>query len=191
MGFASLYTILQNINYYCLQPFFSAYSITLFTQGNKANAGKAKKLAGSYRSKNPTPPPLSPYNPPTMKPKIIHPNPDTEFFFEEGCHILELLNSAEDENLSIARARVEPGETTRLHRLHGITERYIIIEGQGELVLDQSPSRSVVAGDVVVIPPECPQKITNTGSGDLVFFAVCTPRFLLEAYEGIDETSTK
>ncbi|MCK5614554.1 cupin domain-containing protein [Candidatus Pacearchaeota archaeon] len=124
-----------------------------------------------------------------MKAQIIHPDPNTEFFFEEGCHILELLNSNDDENLSIARARVEPGETTRLHRLHGIVERYIILEGQGEVVLDQSSAKEVSTGDVVVIPEKCPQKITNTGNNDLVFLAICTPRFNPEAYEDIDNIS--
>ena len=42
-------------------------------------------------------------------------------------------------------------------------------------------------GDVVLIPPSCPQRITNTGSGDLIFLAICTPRFKQDAYEDIDD----
>ena len=126
-----------------------------------------------------------------MKPQIIHPDPHTEFFFDEGCHILELLNASDDEGLSIARARVEPGVTTRLHRLHGTTERYIIIEGQGEVVLNQSLAKAVTVGDVVIIPAGNPQQITNTGNKELVFLAICTPRFRTEAYEDIDDAPIK
>jgi oxalate decarboxylase/phosphoglucose isomerase-like protein (cupin superfamily) len=43
-----------------------------------------------------------------------------------------------------------------------------------------------LAGDVVSIPAACAQRIANTGAGDLVFLAVCTPRFVQEAYEEIE-----
>ncbi len=75
---------------------------------------------------------------------------------------------------------------TRLHRLTGITERYFILAGQGSAeVSDQTP-QSVTAGDVVYIPADCPQRIRNTGQDDLIFLAVCAPRFVSSAYEDID-----
>jgi len=40
----------------------------------------------------------------------------------------------------------------------------------------------VGANDVVLIPPGTRQRITNMGDGDLVFLALCTPRFRVEAY---------
>ena len=46
-----------------------------------------------------------------------------EYFFDEGCHIIELLNADDDPDVSIARARVEPGGVTRWHRLAGTVER--------------------------------------------------------------------
>ena len=113
-------------------------------------------------------------------------NPRSEYFIDEGCHILEYSNSSQDEAVSIARARVEPGVTTRLHRLHGLTERYLILEGQGLVeVGDLKPTR-VNPGDVVLIPALCPQRITNTGTADLVFLAICSPRFRPSQYEDID-----
>jgi oxalate decarboxylase/phosphoglucose isomerase-like protein (cupin superfamily) len=45
----------------------------------------------------------------------------------------------------------------------------------------------VNAGDVVLIPPSCRQRITNIGTGDLIFLAICTPRFRPAAYEDIDD----
>jgi len=113
-------------------------------------------------------------------------NPQLEYYFVEGCFILELSNTPDDPDLSIARARVRPGVTTRLHRLHKITERYVILEGMGMLSVDGEAARPVGPGDVVIIPPDSPQQISNTGRVDLVFLALCTPRFVPGAYEDID-----
>jgi mannose-6-phosphate isomerase-like protein (cupin superfamily) len=111
--------------------------------------------------------------------------PKSEYYFAEGCYILELSNSPDDPELSIARARVAPGVTTRLHRLHGITERYVILEGMGMVTVDGGAGQPVGPGDVVVISPSSPQQIKNNGRVDLVFLALCTPRFVLDAYEDI------
>jgi mannose-6-phosphate isomerase-like protein (cupin superfamily) len=111
---------------------------------------------------------------------------DAEYFTDEGCHILEFSNSTRDEAVSIARARVETGVTTRLHRLHGPIERYLILEGQGLVEVGDLAPTTVNPGDVVLIPPLCPQRITNTGSADLVFLAICSPRFRPTHYEDID-----
>ena len=121
-----------------------------------------------------------------MKPNVIKSNPDSEYYFVEGCHILEVSNTSDDPSLSIARARVAPGVTTRRHRLHGVTERYLILEGLGLVDVGDLSEQPVAAGDVVIIPPGCPQRITNTGDGDLIFLAVCTPRFTPDCYRDID-----
>lgn len=109
-----------------------------------------------------------------------------EFYTTEGCHIIEVSNSAADPELSIARARVSPGCTTRWHRLHGTAERYVILEGRGLMELEGMTAEAVRAGDVVLIPPGCPQRISNIGLSDLIFLAVCTPRFQHACYEDID-----
>ena len=112
---------------------------------------------------------------------------DDEFYTSEGCYITEISNSADDPELSIARARVEPGVTTRWHRLHDVVERYVIVHGCGRVEIGDLPPTDVSVGDVVLIPPMCRQRITNTGSMDLVFLAVCTPRFRDQAYEEIND----
>jgi len=122
-----------------------------------------------------------------MKEAIHRFDPAAEYDTPERCYINELSNTAADPEVSIARARVAPGVTTRWHRLRGTTERYVIIEGKGLVEVDGQPSAKVGVGDVVLIPPACPQRITNTGSGDLVFLAICTPRFLSQAYEDIED----
>ncbi len=125
-----------------------------------------------------------------MKQDIKQLNLRAEFYTPEGCHITELSNTPDDPGLSIARARVEPGVTTRWHRLLGISERYYIIQGAGIMEVGELPPQKVTAGDVVLIPPSCRQRITNTGANDLIFLAICTPRFCNDVYEDIDNRAT-
>jgi mannose-6-phosphate isomerase-like protein (cupin superfamily) len=111
-----------------------------------------------------------------------------EFSTAERCDIAEWSNSASDPALSIAHARVAPGVTTRWHRVVGTVERYVILHGSGRMEVAGLPPTQVGPGDVVIIPADCPQRITNTGGDDLLFLAVCTPRFRPEAYEDVDPT---
>jgi mannose-6-phosphate isomerase-like protein (cupin superfamily) len=109
-------------------------------------------------------------------------NPDAEFFIDEGCYIIELLNSPKDKDCSIARARVEPGTRTKLHCLRKTVERYVILEGEGQVEIGGAEARAVGPLDVIQIPPGESQRITNTGQRDLVFLAICTPRFKPDVY---------
>lgn len=117
-----------------------------------------------------------------MQPLIISANPNNEYYFHEGCHILELSNSPADSEISIARARVEAGQTTQWYWLLHTTERYVILEGSGVVEIGALELQAVQAGDVVLIPPHCRQHIRNTGEGDLIFLAICSPRFRSENY---------
>jgi mannose-6-phosphate isomerase-like protein (cupin superfamily) len=98
---------------------------------------------------------------------------------------LELSNSPDDPAVSIARARVAPGVTTRWHRVRDTVERYVILEGKGRVEVGEAAPQEVGPCDVVLIPPACRQRIANTGERDLVFLAICSPRFRSEAYEEI------
>ena len=42
--------------------------------------------------------------------------------------------------------------------------------------------QSVDEGDVVCIAPGAAQQITNTSNVDLIFLALCTPRFEVDNY---------
>ena len=108
-----------------------------------------------------------------------------EFYTSEKCYITELSNVPEDPDVSISQARVEPGVTTQWHRLKGTAERYYILSGKGIMEVGDLPPREVGVGDIMIIPPMSPQRITNHGSDDLVFLAICTPRFLSDAYESV------
>jgi len=125
-----------------------------------------------------------------MKEVIKQQNLSNEFYTPEKCYITELFNMPEDPDASIARARVVPRETTRWHRLKETVERYYIVNGKGCVEVGNLPSQEVNTGDIVIIPPMCRQRITNIGSDDLVFLAICTPRFLNDNYEDIEDNPT-
>lgn len=120
------------------------------------------------------------------RPELQRPDPGEETLTAERCHILETWNRANDPQLSVARARLPPGVTTRWHRLQGIAERYLILSGQGLAEVEGMEPAAVQTGDLIYIPAEHAQRICNTGEDDLLFYALCTPRFRWTAYEDIE-----
>lgn len=122
-----------------------------------------------------------------MKPQILTIDRGVEVYTPERCYIIELANTPDDPDASIALARVAPGITTRWHRLVGTIERYVIIEGRGRVEVGDLAPREVAAGDVVIIPALCRQRITNVGKQDLTFLAICTPRFQQKNYEDVEK----
>jgi len=123
-----------------------------------------------------------------MKIQIRSYSPAAEYWFDEGCHINELSNDPGDTAVSIARARVGPGGVTHWHRLRGTVERYVILSGIGRVEIGELAAQEVGPGDVVIIPSGCRQRISNPGQTDLVFLAICTPRFEPAAYEDLRST---
>ncbi len=121
-----------------------------------------------------------------MNENITQQNSKDEFYTPERCYITELSNTPDDPEVSIARARVEPGVTTSWHRLRGVAERYCITSGVGHVEIGNLPPHDVQPGDIIIIPPMCRQRITNIGQDDLVFLAICTPRFTNDAYEDLE-----
>jgi mannose-6-phosphate isomerase-like protein (cupin superfamily) len=112
-----------------------------------------------------------------------------EFYTPERCYVTELSNEPDDPDVSIAQARVTSRVSTRWHRVIGTTERYVILAGHGRVELEGLPPHDVSPGDVVLIPASCPQRITNTAEEDLLFLAICSPRFREEAYEDLEPTA--
>lgn len=122
----------------------------------------------------------------TSKAFVMRTDAVGEYFTDERCHILELSNSVDDPHVSIARARVEPGVTTKQHRVVGTIERYVLLEGCGQAYVEGLGVQDVAPGDVVVIPAGAVQSIKNTGDSDLVFLCICNPRFEWENYESVE-----
>jgi mannose-6-phosphate isomerase-like protein (cupin superfamily) len=124
-----------------------------------------------------------------MKAAIKKNRPNSEYYFAEGCYIIEMSNSSDDPEMSIARARVKPGKTTRWHELQNTAERYIILQGQGKVEIGDEAQKTVTAGDVVIIPASMRQRISNVGDTDLIFLAICTPAFNKSCYLDLQSDS--
>ena len=121
-----------------------------------------------------------------MKPKIVKANSLKENPTVEHCLITENYSN---ENISIAQARVKPGITTLPHHLIDVNEIYLITNGEGQVDVGDLKTTKVTSGDLIVIPAGCPQRISNIGKNDLVFYCVCTPKFTSECYR--DEREEK
>jgi len=109
-----------------------------------------------------------------------------EYYFKEGCFIEEWHNDSADQYCSVARVRVEAGKTTKLHSLKNTTERYVMLGGEAMVTVGEKRWK-VSMSDVVVIPPDTPQKIENLQQEDLIFLAICTPRFEEKNYRECNE----
>lgn len=119
-----------------------------------------------------------------MLPKIVKANSLKEVLTPERCFIHETWGvSTGDRKVSIARARVEPGVTTKGHHLEGVQEIYIITKGTGKVIVGELEPVEVTEGDTVMIPAGVSQCIENTGKTDLVFYCVCTPCFMADCYQ--------
>jgi mannose-6-phosphate isomerase-like protein (cupin superfamily) len=117
---------------------------------------------------------------------LIRPDrPAREILTTERCYIRELLNDERVPQTSLAECRVEPGVTTQLHRL-SVAEWYLIREGDGLMEVAGSEYFPVVPGDVVAIPPNTAQRISNRGASDLTFLCLCVPAFTPGCYEALE-----
>lgn len=110
-----------------------------------------------------------------------------EYYFEEECYISEFWNENTDPDVSIARARVMPGQKTRKHSLRSTVERYCIISGTGEVFIGDAPGQQVQANDIVYIPADVCQHIANHSDEALVFLAICSPRFEPQNYIDLED----
>ncbi len=117
---------------------------------------------------------------------INHYNPENQFSTIERCAINELLNYIDESHCSIARASVAPGVCTQLHKVNNTVERYIILEGQGRVFINNALPEDVTYLDIVTIPAGVPQKIENHGDTELVFLCLCTPRFEQKNYYSLE-----
>lgn len=121
-----------------------------------------------------------------MKPSIFRPDNLQEVLTGERCHILEILNDPALPDLSLARARVEPGISTALHALEATDEVYYILEGIGSMETGDLPPREVRKGDAVFIPEGTAQRITNIGQDQLLILCICRPRFRQDYYRDLE-----
>ena len=94
------------------------------------------------------------------------------------CELLhpDQVPGAEELGCSIAHAIVPPGRSTLPHRLDRSTEIYYILAGSGVMTIGEESS-PVRPGEIILIPPGAVQHIQNTGTGDLVFLCIVSPKW--------------
>jgi mannose-6-phosphate isomerase-like protein (cupin superfamily) len=124
-----------------------------------------------------------------MKPRIVKARSLQEYLTPERCFVYENWGSvsANDSKVSIARARVEAGVSTKPHHLEGVQEIYLITKGCGKVQIGALEPTEVTEGDVIVVPPGVSQQITNIGETDLLFYCICTPAFTESCYRNEEE----
>lgn len=99
----------------------------------------------------------------------------------------ELLNPLKEDiavRYSLAYARLKPGQVSLAHKLKS-SEVYYIIEGQGEMYIDNE-KENVYSGQVIYIPPNAVQKIKNIGRTDLSFLCIVDPAWKAEDEEVLE-----
>ena len=111
-----------------------------------------------------------------MEPNIVKKDIKNKFYIEERCFIIDSSDPS-DPLMSITIARVEPGVTTAFHYLEGIDERHLAISGKGVMEVGDLKPQEIRSGDIVYIPAGVRQRVSNTGSEDLLFYCICTPPF--------------
>ncbi|HLV36791.1 MAG TPA: cupin domain-containing protein [Spirillospora sp.] len=75
---------------------------------------------------------------------------------------------------SLAQITLPPGHASRKHYHPVVEESYLILSGEGRMVIGHEEQR-VRPGDAIAVPVHAIHQIFNTGSTDLVFLAVCAP----------------
>jgi mannose-6-phosphate isomerase-like protein (cupin superfamily) len=100
------------------------------------------------------------------------------FITMDGSEIRELLAHRNSciRNQSLAEARVAPGGRTAPHYHRRTEEIYYILEGQGEMTINNQ-TQGVGPLDAIAIPPGAVHSIFNSGSEPLVFLCCCAPAY--------------
>ncbi|MFW5714081.1 MAG: cupin domain-containing protein [Brevefilum sp.] len=93
-----------------------------------------------------------------------------------GEDVQEILgiNAGGVESHSLARVTIAPGKCSLPHYHKGSEESYLILSGTADLEVD-SHKFNLSPGEAVLIEPFEVHQISNPGSEDLVFLAVCVP----------------
>ncbi|MEM1433487.1 MAG: cupin domain-containing protein [Pseudomonadota bacterium] len=99
---------------------------------------------------------------------------------EDRAVARELISprNSSTESFSIAEILVPVGVTVQSHR-HHMEEVYHVLAGEG-VVMVEDRTRTVGAGDTVLIPPNAWHNIVNTGTVELQLHVTCIPAWAPE-----------
>lgn len=87
---------------------------------------------------------------------------------------------------SIAFVEILQGGCSKPHYHPKAEESYMILEGEGKLVIN-GVKRTVTAGDVVKIPVEAVHQIFNKKEKPLHFYCICAPAWTYEGFIPVDK----
>jgi quercetin dioxygenase-like cupin family protein len=68
----------------------------------------------------------------------------------------------------------EPGQSHALHAHAGMDKVYLVLEGEGQFLLDDA-RLPMKAGDLLVAPDGVPHGVENTSNGRLLVMAILAP----------------
>lgn len=88
---------------------------------------------------------------------------------------------AEANGFVMGHVTVYPGGSVPEHE-HGQEEVYVILSGQGTLLLGEE-EQAVTAGDYAHIPPGLKHCLTNTGSQELIMMFCYAPKSIVEHWQ--------
>ena len=91
----------------------------------------------------------------------------------DGSTIRELLAAR---NQSLAEATLGPGQATQRHYHAETEEIYIVLEGAGDMEVDEERSR-VEPGDAILIPPGAWHQLRAGEAGELRILCCCAPPY--------------
>lgn len=100
------------------------------------------------------------------------------YITKDGSEIRELAHPEKDEcrNQSLAEAVILPEKSTRPHK-HLVTEEiYHITNGKGVMYLGNKKF-NIQEKDTIVIKPNTPHFVINTGDTPLVILCSCSPAY--------------
>ena len=100
------------------------------------------------------------------------------YITRDGSEIRELMHPDTQGNKqqSLAEAIIKPGEITLLHKHIRSEEIYFILQGEGDMKLDNKTIQ-VNSGDSICITPGTKHNIRNTGNEDLKILCCCSPAY--------------
>ncbi len=89
--------------------------------------------------------------------------------------ILLQQGAGPDTHLSVSWVEVPPGARQRLHH-HQPEQVYVVVQGSGLMRVGDEEA-TVIAGDIIFLPPDVPHAIENRSREMLAYVSAATPAF--------------
>ena len=92
------------------------------------------------------------------------------------AEIIHPIHHHNDPNIpySLAHVILPPNKKSKPHKLSDCSETYIIIQGNGKIIIN-TEEENISKGSIIVVPPNTPQSIENTGMVDLECYCIVSP----------------